>query len=53
MNEPALPVPTRTVFARAGSVRGDWYLIDAEGKIISRLATQIALMWIWAITSSW
>jgi large subunit ribosomal protein L13 len=42
MNEPALPVPTRTVFARAGSVRGDWYLIDAEGKTLGRLATQIA-----------
>jgi large subunit ribosomal protein L13 len=51
MNEPAAgttavpsdrPVPTRTVFAKAGSVRGDWYLIDAEGKTLGRLATQIA-----------
>jgi large subunit ribosomal protein L13 len=53
MNEPATPtpaadaarpLPTRTVFAKAGSIRGDWYLIDAEGKTLGRLATQIAHM---------
>jgi large subunit ribosomal protein L13 len=48
MNEPATtvqadrPLPTKTVFAKAGSVRGDWYVIDAEGKTLGRLATQIA-----------
>lgn len=51
MNEPASqttavpadqPVPTKTVFAKAGSIRGDWYVIDAEGKTLGRLATQIA-----------
>jgi large subunit ribosomal protein L13 len=42
MNEPSTPVPTRTVFAKAGSIRGDWYVIDAEGKTLGRLATQIA-----------
>src|SRR5438552_15293477 len=42
MNEPATQVPTKTVFAKAGSIRGDWYLIDADGKTLGRLATQIA-----------
>lgn len=48
MNEPATavqtdrPLPTKTVFAKSGSIRGDWYLIDAEGKTLGRLATQIA-----------
>ncbi|MGH8284345.1 MAG: 50S ribosomal protein L13 [Steroidobacteraceae bacterium] len=31
-----------TVFARPGTVRGDWYLVDADGKTLGRLATQIA-----------
>ncbi len=42
MNEPVTAVPTRTVFAKAGSIRGDWYVIDADGKTLGRLATQIA-----------
>ncbi len=42
MNEPSTAVPTKTVFAKAGSIRGDWYVIDAEGKTLGRLATQIA-----------
>jgi len=46
MNEPvagrtSLPAKT-TVFAKAGSIRGDWYVINAEGKTLGRLATQIA-----------
>src|SRR3569833_1094416 len=31
-----------TVFAKAGSIRGDWYIFDAEGKTLGRLATAIA-----------
>jgi len=31
-----------TVFAKAAEVRGDWFLIDAEGKTLGRLATQLA-----------
>ncbi|MGH8217717.1 MAG: 50S ribosomal protein L13 [Steroidobacteraceae bacterium] len=31
-----------TVFARPGTVRGDWYLVDASGKTLGRLASQIA-----------
>ncbi len=31
-----------TVFARPGTVRGDWYVVDANGKTLGRLATQIA-----------
>lgn len=31
-----------TVFARPGAVRGDWFLVNAEGKTLGRLATQIA-----------
>jgi large subunit ribosomal protein L13 len=32
----------RTAFARPGTVRGDWYLVDATGKTLGRLASQIA-----------
>jgi large subunit ribosomal protein L13 len=32
-----------TVFAKAGQVRGDWYVVDASGKTLGRLATQLAL----------
>ena len=32
----------QTVFAKAGAIRGDWYLIDAEGQTLGRLATAIA-----------
>jgi large subunit ribosomal protein L13 len=32
----------QTVFAKSGSIRGDWYLIDANGKTLGRLATAIA-----------
>ena len=31
-----------TAFAREGAVRGDWYLVDASGKTLGRLASQIA-----------
>ncbi len=31
-----------TVFAKAGAVRGDWFLVNADGKTLGRLATQIA-----------
>ncbi len=31
-----------TVFARPGAIRGDWFLVNAEGKTLGRLATQIA-----------
>jgi large subunit ribosomal protein L13 len=33
---------TTTVFANASTVRGDWFLVDAKGKTLGRLATQIA-----------
>jgi large subunit ribosomal protein L13 len=33
---------TTTVFAKSATVRGDWFLIDANGKTLGRLATQIA-----------
>ena len=32
----------KTVFANAGTVRGDWFLVDASGKTLGRLASQIA-----------
>ncbi|MGC8522391.1 MAG: uL13 family ribosomal protein, partial [Steroidobacteraceae bacterium] len=32
----------KTVFAKSGSVRGDWFVVDATGKTLGRLATQIA-----------
>ncbi len=31
-----------TVFAKSGSIRGDWYVVDASDKTLGRLATQIA-----------
>src|SRR6516165_9793692 len=31
-----------TVFAKPGQLRGDWYLVDASGKTLGRLASQIA-----------
>jgi large subunit ribosomal protein L13 len=32
----------KTVFPNAEAVRADWYLIDAKGKTLGRLASQIA-----------
>lgn len=32
----------KTVFAKSGSVRGDWYVVDATDKTLGRLASQIA-----------
>ena len=33
---------TTTVFAKSGEVRGDWFLVDASGKTLGRLSSQIA-----------
>ena len=32
-----------TVFARSETVRRDWYVVDASGKTLGRLATQVAM----------
>jgi len=32
----------KTVHARKGDVEGRWYLVDADGKVLGRLASQIA-----------
>jgi large subunit ribosomal protein L13 len=32
----------KTVFAKAGTVRGDWFVVDATDKTLGRLASQIA-----------
>jgi large subunit ribosomal protein L13 len=32
-----------TVFANAATARGDWYVIDAKGQTLGRLASNIAL----------
>ncbi len=32
-----------TVFAKAGEVRGDWYVVDAAGKTLGRLASELAI----------
>ncbi len=38
-----MPTPNRpTVSARPADVERAWYLVDAEGKILGRIATQIA-----------
>jgi large subunit ribosomal protein L13 len=36
------PVPMKTYVATAESRQRDWYVVDAEGKTLGRLATQIA-----------
>ena len=46
-HEPGWPIGTAhmmktTVFAKSGSIRGDWFLVDASEKTLGRLATQIA-----------
>ena len=33
----------RTVFANEATVRRDWYVVDATGKTLGRLATQLAM----------
>ena len=33
---------TSTVFAKSGQVRGDWFVVDANGKTLGRLSSQIA-----------
>jgi len=35
-------ISKQTVFANSGSVRGDWFLVDASEQTLGRLATQIA-----------
>ena len=32
----------KTVFAKSGTIRGDWYVVDANGKTLGRLASNIA-----------
>ena len=32
----------KTYLAKPGEVRNDWYVVDAQGKILGRLAVQIA-----------
>ncbi len=32
----------KTVFAKPGTVRGDWFVVDASDKTLGRLASQIA-----------
>lgn len=34
----------RTFSLRAADVQRDWYVVDAEGQVLGRLATQIALL---------
>lgn len=35
-------MPRQTYFAKAGDVQPKWHHVDAEGKILGRMATQIA-----------
>jgi large subunit ribosomal protein L13 len=32
----------KTVFAKSGTIRGDWFLVDANGQTLGRLSSQIA-----------
>jgi large subunit ribosomal protein L13 len=38
----SLPHIMKTTFANSATVRGDWYVVDATGKTLGRLASQIA-----------
>jgi len=40
---PQDPYEMKTAFAQPASVRADWYVIDAKGKTLGRLASRIAL----------
>jgi large subunit ribosomal protein L13 len=33
----------KTVFANAGTVRRDWFVVDASGKTLGRLCTELAM----------
>lgn len=35
-------IQMRTVFPKIGEVRRDWFVVDAEGKTLGRLATEVA-----------
>jgi large subunit ribosomal protein L13 len=35
-------MPVKTWTAKPGEISRDWYVVDAEGKTLGRLATQIA-----------
>jgi large subunit ribosomal protein L13 len=35
-------MPRQTYFAKAGDIQPKWHHVDAEGKVLGRLATQIA-----------
>src|ERR1700678_1277723 len=41
--KPQDPYEMKTAFAQPASVRADWYVIDAKGKTLGRLASRIAL----------
>jgi len=32
----------KTIFAKKGDIQRKWYIVDAEGKVLGRLATKIA-----------
>ncbi len=33
---------TKTIFAKKEEVKRDWYVVDADGKVLGRVATQVA-----------
>ena len=37
-----MTISKQTIFANSGTVRGDWFLVDASEQTLGRLATQIA-----------
>jgi large subunit ribosomal protein L13 len=39
---PLFPVTMKTYNAKPGEIARDWYVVDAEGQTLGRLATQIA-----------
>jgi large subunit ribosomal protein L13 len=42
----------RTFMAKREDVQRDWYLVDAENKVLGRLASELAkILWIPATTS--
>ena len=37
-------MPVTTYVPKASEIRNDWYVMDADGKTLGRLATQIATL---------
>ena len=42
----------KTFSAKADEVKRDWFLVDADGKTLGRLATEVALVFVESISQN-